>query len=317
MFQQALSVAEILRLEEWWGIEHSSFAILMTMNTFFLLRRGRGDWFNLLCQINCSLMQFFTLGCFFWLAGGLQGGVVFGGKFFFPTVALLSMVLQMVRMTEYCIDKEIYGYGEKQEPKEGVAAKVHRFLGKILCVGMSFFFCVATFGFPTLDGEDLLPWISVFPFVAQMQQTIVFFQPEAPVQAAVTDNGSVTKIQEGTTEESSVVADVPKEEAPKVEEKKEEEAKGDDSQPPAEEESANKDEEKKPEEPVKPAVMSRLCEAVCGLAREISGKMTSFVSDVSDKICSLPWNYIISTTASVGTGIAVTYAYWYAYLYDH
>lgn len=291
---------------------------MMTMNTFFLLRRGRGDGFNLLCQINCSLMQFFTLGCFFWLAAGLQGGVVFGGKFFFPTVALFSMVIQMVRMTEYCIDKEIYGYGEKQEPKEGVSAKLHSFLGRMLCVEMSLCFCVATFGLPALDGQDLLPWISVFPLIAHMQQTIAFFQPEeAPPQAAATDNGSVTKIQEGTAEESVVAEDAPKEESPKEEEKKEEEAKADDSQPAAEDESANKEEEKKSDEPVKPAVIPRLCEAVCGLAREIYGKMTSFVSDVSDKICSMPWNYILSTTASVGTGIAITYAYWYAKDHSH
>jgi uncharacterized membrane protein YesL len=46
-----------------------------------------------------------TLGCFLWMAAGLQGGVVFGGKFFFPTLAIFSVGLQMVRAIQHISDK--------------------------------------------------------------------------------------------------------------------------------------------------------------------------------------------------------------------
>jgi hypothetical protein len=52
-------------------------------------------------QIGVELQLMATFGCFVWLAAGLQGGVVFGGKFFFPTLALLSLAFQVTRCQCY------------------------------------------------------------------------------------------------------------------------------------------------------------------------------------------------------------------------
>ncbi len=92
---QAQAVAEILRLEEWWGIEHTVLCLFMVVILPIVFKRQRGDLFNQLCQISCFLKFLATVGCFLWMASGLQGGIVFDGKLAFPSLALLSVGLQV------------------------------------------------------------------------------------------------------------------------------------------------------------------------------------------------------------------------------
>lgn len=116
---QAKVISDLLLLDEWWGLEHTVLLGYMGMNLIMFGKRKRGDWFNVFCQLNCilqvTLLYFclanrgpfwkyhfviylqglLTSGCFVWMAAGVQGGVVFGGKLFFPTVALLSMACQV------------------------------------------------------------------------------------------------------------------------------------------------------------------------------------------------------------------------------
>ncbi len=82
-------------MEDWWGIEHTVFCLFMAVNVTIVLKRKRGDLFNQLCQINCYLKALAIVGCFLWLAAGLQGGVVFDGKLHFPSLALLSVGIQV------------------------------------------------------------------------------------------------------------------------------------------------------------------------------------------------------------------------------
>jgi hypothetical protein len=295
-----------------------------------LLRRGRGDWFSLLCQINCNLQTLATFGCFLWMAAGLQGGVIFGGKLFLPTLALFSVAFQMSRMIQYNADKETYGYGVGQVAHEGPGAKVQKYFGHFVCLETSFFFCLATFGMPKFNAEDLVPLLTIFPAVSMAQQLLEYFQPEAaapavavvpveadaaPVQTDITDNGNATKMMEN--EEPAAVKEIedkpadaavaaPVEEITEAEPTPDGEAGG------------TKVEEAKPEEPaakpsavclIKIAASKLVCKAA-GVTCDTVTKVKAVIVDVVEKIVSLPWNYIVSMTSSVGTAFGLTYAYW-------
>lgn len=269
------------------------------------------------------------------MAAGLQGGVIFGGKLFLPTLAMFSVAFQMTRMIEYNAEKETHGYGVKQVAQEGPGAKVQKYFGHFICLETSLFFCLATFGVPKFNAEDLAPLLTFFPAVAMTQQLLNYFQPEAaaaPVEAAVvpaqtdiTDNGNATKVAEGeepVQEEAAAVIEVEEEAAAvkEVEEKPVETAAEEtlEAEPTPEVEAAvEKDEDAKPEEAAKPpavcliktAAAKLLCKAACLICATVT-KIKAVAVEAVEKVLSLPWSYIVAMTSSVGTGLALTYAYW-------
>jgi len=314
---QARAVSDLLQLDEWWTLEHSVFTFLLTASLLAILGRNKGTRLSLLCQIGVELQLMATFGCFVWLAAGLQGGVVFGGKFFFPTLALLSLAFQVTRGMQHLAEKEMYGYVEKSEDSSENAAKVFRTVSRFVCLKSSLCLCVATFGLPR-DG-DYLPLISLLPAVGFVRLILEYCRPEVVV---ITDNGSATKLpaEEEPAEEAAPVAEeeapVTEEPAP-VEAEKEEETKAveETATPTAaaadpEPETA---EEKKPEEPVKTSLCVKARNVVCcltGAAKGVAGKVLNVAVGASQKVVSLPWNFIIESTASVGTTAAMAFAYW-------
>lgn len=310
---QARVVSDFLHLDEWWGIEHSIFSIFMTINLFFFLRRRRGDWYETFCQTNSMLQALGTLGCFMWMASGLQGGVVFGGKLFFPTWALFSMALQIVRMYLNITEKELYGYGLVKEKADAKNARITSYFGQSLCFSMAFLTSIATFGIPSFEG-DLLPWVSVFPGLAMFHKSFGYFEPEARQAASaiteITDNGNATKIQEEPEKvEESAEAPKPEAEESTKEETKPEETKSDET--PKDEEAKKEPEVVKPApEPVKPSALCLACEGLLRLVCATICKVKSCVVNVIDRVLALPWESIFTLTTSVGTSLAVTLAYW-------
>ena len=278
------------------------------------------------------------------MAAGLQGGVIFGGKLFLPTLALFSVAFQMSRMIQYNAEKETTGYGVRQVAQEGPGAKIQKYFGHFVCLETSLFFCLATFGVPKFNAEDLVPLLTFFPAVAMTQQLLNYFQPEAaaPVEAAVapaqtdiTDNGNATKVaeeEEPTKEEVAAVKDTKEEVAAvKDTEDKPLAVKDTEDKPadaPAEETAeaeptpdgdaaVKKDEDAKPDEPAKPsavclvktAAAKLLCTAACLICATVN-KIRAVVVDAVERILSLPWSYIVSMMSSLGTALALTYAYW-------
>ena len=205
---------------------------------------------------------------------------------------------QIVRVMQHIFDKEVYGYGEKREAKREFAVKkVRGFLGRSLCLQMSFALVFATFGLPKRDSEHLWPYLSLFPLIALVQQTGTYFHPEVPIQEI---SGNVTEVQKEDVKESLVVDPSvrPKSALSKKKrhvlsinyKEKKVEATGDISQPPAE----NRGKE---------------TTVVVGKApRQLSAML---------KIMSLPWDFIVSAMATIGTAFALTFAYWFVDLVFH
>ena len=204
---------------------------------------------------------------------------------------------QIVRVMQHIFDKEVYGYGEKREAKRKFAVKkVRGFLGRSLCLQMSFALVFATFGLPKRDSEHLWPYLSLFPLIALVQQTGTYFHPEVPIQATTRN---VTEVQKEDVKESLVVhpsvcpksaLSMKKRHLLSINYKeKKVEAKGDISQPPAK--NSGK-------------------ETTVGKApRQLSAML---------KIMSLPWDFIVSTMATIGTAFALTFAYWFVdFVFHH
>ena len=204
---------------------------------------------------------------------------------------------------------EIVGYVEKNEVSGTETGKVLGVFGRIFCLKASLAFSLAAFGMPH-EGE-YLPLLSLFPLVGLVRLSLEYSKPEV---AAVTDNGSATKIQAEEEPAEAVVADCgePVAETPAAEEEKKdepaEEIVAEETEKPAEVQ-----EEEKPAEPVKVSVVSKLNKCVCcGVSslKNLVNLVRKIVIDTLNKIVSLPWNSIIEITASIGTTVAMALAYW-------
>jgi hypothetical protein len=317
---QVRSVADLLQLEEWWTLEHSVFTVLLVSSLVAVLRRGRGNWVNQVSQIGVLLQIMATFGCFAWLAAGLQGGVVFGGKLFFPTLALFSLAFQVTRALLLNTEKEMYGYVEKSADSNEKAASTFKTMGRFVCLEAAFCFLVATFGFPK-EG-DCLSWVALFPLVGALRLCNEYTKPEA-APASVTDNGTATIIPaeekvEDVKEPAGTETEAAKPEAV-VEEKKEEAKSGEVESPTEQPEPAAEGQatEQQPEEPAKVSICQKTRNAVCN----VTGKVVASVKKVVgtgvcvacqgfNKVASLPWNHIVETVAAIGASAAIAYAYW-------
>ena len=87
LVQGAQQVSELLALEEWWEVEHTLWAISLVIFLHFGLARPR----SILLQGLLGMVQSNLLfGMFIFLINGIQGGVVFGGKLFHPTMLVIG-----------------------------------------------------------------------------------------------------------------------------------------------------------------------------------------------------------------------------------
>ena len=69
LFNQA---ADTVHLYEWWGVEHSIFALAFVACVPAIYRRGRGDWHHNLCEVMDFVAQMMWLGSFCHFAVALQ-----------------------------------------------------------------------------------------------------------------------------------------------------------------------------------------------------------------------------------------------------
>lgn len=117
-----------------------------------------------------------SIGCFAWLAAGIQdNGDVFDGRLFYPTLALLSLAFQVTRAIMLAMEKEMFGYVEESD-SNGEAAGVFKNMGRLVCIMAAVSFLVATFG-PPRKG-DTLSFVAMFPVIGALRLLTVLTKPE-------------------------------------------------------------------------------------------------------------------------------------------
>lgn len=215
---------------------------------------------------------------------------------------------------------EFDSFFSPQETKDSRYEKVMGYFGIGSCEIMVLLFSFATFGFPSLGG-DVLPWFSLFPMLANFKRSNDYFQREAlpcgkrctqlihshykvnnvsiwpgdgVAMTDITDNGNATKITETVEPEEKAAA---VEEAP-------------------EKTTAAEETPEKVEEPAispEPAKPSALCVALGGVANVLSKTVLSlkaYATCLAQGVLGLPWECIFTTITSIGTSLAITFAYW-------
>lgn len=149
-----------LRLEEWWCFELTVFSLCFAMNVPLWIKRSGGNWYILHSHIAIFLAGMAWMGCFLETAAGLQGGVVFGGKLFYPSLALMALAVQACRYMLLNLEKEVYGYGHVEaETKDNKVCKTIAAFAAIMRCESVFFFALAAFGLPKFEQDtDIVPW---------------------------------------------------------------------------------------------------------------------------------------------------------------
>ena len=190
----ALAVYTFLGMEAWWRTEYSVLAAMFLLDLPLALRRAKGNRLTLLSNWAMFLSFMLLFGSMYEIFAGVQGGVVFGGKLFYPTLALFAMSLQMTKMILSFVDNEVYGGGGavKDEDRVEKFDRVSRmFQDAIKCEAMMFL-AIATFGLPKLEADtDPVTWLFVFPLLALYKDTFKFYGIGGGKPRAVEANGDV------------------------------------------------------------------------------------------------------------------------------
>ena len=300
----ALTVYAFLGMEAWWRTEYTILAAFFLMDLPFALQRAKGNRLALLSGWTFWLTNMFVLGASYELFAGVQGGVVFGGKLFYPTVALFALSLQLSRMVIAMLGKEIYGHvSVKAEDRLEKYDKVSGIFQDMMKYEVMMLMALATFGLPKLEADtDPITWLFVFPLLAIYKETFKYY--------------GITGGKPCVEANGDVVAEK-KEEKAKEDKKAEEPAKKEDA-------AAKKDgdkkegggEEKKAEEAAAPAKVSLVARAkgmacAClGTCLSAYGRVMAAADCAVAKVASLPWDMITNVVFTLGINFTFTFTLW-------
>jgi hypothetical protein len=305
--QGAHQVSDFLGLEEWWSLEHTFWLAMFLYCLPVIYKRSKGSYnmFGLTSLFTIQIMC--VWGCFIWMACGLQGGVVFGGKFFFPTCALLAVTLQCIKSVLTQIEKEFAGFTVDAKVTDDKLKTLLEIFNQALKMEGTLFVFVATFGLPKLDLEaDPTPWLMALPLISLLWNMPKYLDKMGAFDK--TDANGIPPQVEAAAKEAAEAKPAAAEPVKMAEE------------PAKKVEDEKKDEEKKEEaatEPAKPSPISQAIATICGLVFSVVAFVTSGVNKVlglvkhcHNKFTSLPWDCIINLFNVVGTCVGMTLAYW-------
>ncbi|TRY67633.1 hypothetical protein TCAL_14682 [Tigriopus californicus] len=329
-----LSLSAVTGADEWWTIEWTVASMLITLELPIIIKRAHRNWLALVSQVCFLITGLCWMGCFLEVAAGIQGGVVFGGRLFYPALFLLGIALGGVVHTLNLINAEIYGFGPfEADNKDARVMKPLRAFCKLLSYEALMMFSLATFGLPKIEAETSpLPWLCLFPLISIGKEASEYLtEPEASNVHSQT-NGSVSKDKSETdsspheSTEKDVVAktaaDTVKKMADATVKATETKSKENPTKKTTDSSNAKIDETKGPEKgstdttaiieandesPVpKVSVISKMlaafysgCHVVC------SGLMC-----LMGRIRSLPWECITTIILGLGTHITSAYIFW-------
>lgn len=293
--QGAQQVSDLLGLQEWWTLEHSLWLLIILMEVPVLRRRSKGFGNLFLLQSLEILNCIFVWGSLLFLLNGLQGGVVFGGKLFHPTVFTVAFICYAFSTSLKTFVKEIGGYEHDGEIKDQKTKNFLTVVIKSVDLEAMILGFVAMFGMPQFDlNGDPKTWLVAAPLLVYATSYNEMLDMVAPPEEKTADaNGEATQVTEEKPAEEKPAEEKPTEEKP-AEEKK--------------------DEEKPAEEKKAPNPVSQALDALCGLVCKMVGLVTCclnqtlcLINTVKDKVMSLPWPCIISlaTTLGIETGICL------------
>jgi hypothetical protein len=342
----ALTVYTFLGMETWWCCEYTVAAVFTLMNLPFAVMRSKGSKLHFLSMLIATYTGLAHMGTMYELFAGLQGGVVFGGKLFYPTLAMFALATQSVRLYFVWLNHEVYGFlAAKEGDKMPKFDKAVTFLKEMLKDDALMLLAIATFGLPKLEADiDPATWLFMLPLLAAYKDILnycgVFDKPTeckesngevmvekkveapAPVVAAAEKKEekkaepAAKKEEPKKKEEAKKEEPKKKEEAKKEEPKKKEEAKKEEPKKDKKKEAdTDKKEEEKPTEAVvtKESVVCRVmglaCHSVCS-SLNIIRRGLCLVNGCYAKVAALPWDKITHVFFTLGINFTIALTLW-------
>jgi len=327
--QSAQQVSDFLGLEEWWTLEHSLWAFFLLQGLPVMYKRAGGEKLHMLLQLAFMSQLLCLWGSFIWMLNALQGGIVFGGKLFHPSIFFIGLAIQVIMMTFKQLRKDMAGFGYDKQVKDERFNEVFKVYEICVKYEVAFAILVGVFGLPKFDlNADPTNWLSLVPIIGMTYNYKTFLAVIIPPAKKSETNGVPPQVAEEKKAEEPAAAK-PAEPAKKEEPKKEEAKEGEKSEKAEKAEKAETAEkaekaEKSEEEPKKeeaelkkPSPVNQAIETICGLVCKAIGavqcavtKVLSIVNLVKAKILSLPWDCIISLLTTLGVTGGMTLAYW-------
>ena len=325
----AVGVSDLLSLQEWWATENTIMAVWLVIVLPALCKRSSGKFQEIYLQLVSALTGLMLFGSFIQTAGALQGGGLFGGKVSMPTLGLLGVVVMMFGANIDGIKKEIYGYGVSDGPGEEKCASVFGSIEKFIGLETVIFFCIATFGLPSIDigAEDYnyTPLLCVFPILGMVREMNTYFEPEVEEPVVAEEATDLNGLPPQPNEEEAKTEDAEKE-AETPAEKEEEEAVPDTKEAETEEKSEETVEtEEKAEEKVEeeaatetkeepaPSIVTKIITKIKGLVGcvinlilTMVGKVKSLITCVLTQITAIITCVITRTTSLISCVITKT-----------
>lgn len=307
----ALTVYTFLGMEAWWQTEYTVLAAFFLLDLPLALKRAKGNKLALLSGWASFLTYMFIFGATYELFAGVQGGVVFGGKLFYPTVALFALSLQMTRMTFTALDKEIYGNvavkAEDRMPKYDKVSGLFQDAIKYECMMLM---ALATFGLPKLEADtDPVTWLFLFPLLAVYKETFKFYGITGG-KPRVEANGDVVAEKKEEPKAAAAAKEDKKAEEPAKKEAPAAAAKKDDDKKEGGEE---KKAEEEPAAPAKASLVARAKGAACAClgACLASYRRGMAAADCAfARVAALPWDMITNVVFTLGINFTFTLTLW-------
>ena len=324
----AVGVSDLLSLQEWWATENTIMAVWLIIVLPALCKRSSGKFQEIYLQLVSALTGLMLFGSFIQTAGALQGGGLFGGKVSMPTLGLLGVVVMMFGANIDGIKKEIYGYGVSDGPGEEKCASVFGSIEKFIGLETVIFFCIATFGLPSIDigAEDYnyTPLLCLFPILGMVREMNTYFEPEVEEPVVAEEATDLNGLPPQPNEEEAKTEDAEKEAETPAE--KEEEAVTDTKEaetevkPEETVETEEKAEEKVEEEAATetkeepaPSIVTKIITKIKGLVGcvinlilNIVGKVKSLITCVLTQITAIITCFATRTTSLISCIITKT-----------
>ena len=170
--QGAQQVSDALGLEEWWGLEHTLWTLLIFQSLPIILKRAGGDKGKIVLQLLFMVQVISCYGALIFFLNGLQGGVIFEGKLSHPSMAFLALLVQAIMITITQMRLDMAGFGHDKDVTDERFITVYGMYETLIKYEAAMYFLIATFGLPKRDLEELqadpTSLLSLIPLIGLM-----------------------------------------------------------------------------------------------------------------------------------------------------
>ncbi len=234
---------------------------------------------------------------------------MFGGKLYYPSLALLALAASTIHFTLVVLEQEACGYTVIEERDDRFGPPLD-FFSKAMKLEVTTFIAVATFGLPKLEADtELNGWLFLVPGLLLWKATYDYVGAGLAAQEHKEANGEAVK----PATEAPKAPEKPKqaEQAKSSEKEKEGEKKKDAKE---EEETGKEKEEEKKQKKSESSLLGNIKNLFGGVYNFVAGAICWVVrlqrAAKAWVLSLLPWESVLALFFKLGCVAVHTWAFW-------